>query len=191
VGLLHNLELDLIFGGYNHVTVKDLIANATTHQEGLGDLFLRFKYNFWGNDGKDKTAFGLIPFTKFPTNQDHLGNKFYEGGVLVPLDITFTEKLSLGLMTGLSYIRADNHHKYVYLFTNSGVLAYDFTEALGVYLELFGEKSTEKKSRWNTTLDTGITYKVTKNFQLDAGINFGLSKAAVDYNPFIGMSVRF
>jgi long-subunit fatty acid transport protein len=38
---------------------------------------------------------------------------------------------------------------------------------------------------------TGITYKLTKNFQIDAGINIGLTPAADRINPFIGLSRRF
>jgi long-subunit fatty acid transport protein len=37
----------------------------------------------------------------------------------------------------------------------------------------------------------GITYAVTKNLQLDAGVNVGLTSAADQINPFVGFSARF
>lgn len=40
-------------------------------------------------------------------------------------------------------------------------------------------------------LGVGVTYAVTDNVQLDAGVNFGVSDAADRINPFIGASTRF
>jgi len=41
------------------------------------------------------------------------------------------------------------------------------------------------------TFDCGVTYGVTRNVQFDAGINFGLTQPAPDFNSFVGLSVRF
>jgi len=40
-------------------------------------------------------------------------------------------------------------------------------------------------------VDFGLTYALTKNIQLDAGINIGITRAADDWNPFVGVSWRF
>jgi hypothetical protein len=40
-------------------------------------------------------------------------------------------------------------------------------------------------------LATGVTYQVGKNLQFDTGINFGVTKAADRFNPFVGVSSRF
>ena len=37
----------------------------------------------------------------------------------------------------------------------------------------------------------GLTYDLTKNVQLDCGCNFGLTESAPDYQPFVGLSVRY
>ena len=36
-----------------------------------------------------------------------------------------------------------------------------------------------------------MTYTVTENLQLDAGVNFGVTSAADRVNPFVGVSTRF
>jgi hypothetical protein len=41
------------------------------------------------------------------------------------------------------------------------------------------------------TFDCGMTYRLTRDVQLDAGANIGLTKAADDVNPFVGLSVRY
>jgi hypothetical protein len=40
-------------------------------------------------------------------------------------------------------------------------------------------------------LGTGVTYRLSKNLQLDAGINVGVTPAADRFNPFVGLAVRF
>jgi hypothetical protein len=37
----------------------------------------------------------------------------------------------------------------------------------------------------------GLTYGVTKNLQLDAGVNIGVTRAAEDLNPFLGLTSRY
>ena len=41
------------------------------------------------------------------------------------------------------------------------------------------------------TFDVGLTYAYDNNTRLDIGLNTGLSDAADDFNPFIGLSQRF
>jgi hypothetical protein len=39
--------------------------------------------------------------------------------------------------------------------------------------------------------DFGLTYALTRDIQFDAGMNIGLTSAADDRNPFIGLSLRY
>lgn len=191
IGLLDNLEMNLIFTSFNSVKIKDMQTGITTKNQGFDDTVIRLKYNFWGTEGKDKTAFGIIPFVKIPTNQDELGNKFYDGGVLLPLDIKLTDKLGVGVMTGVEYNRADNVDKHAFNFINSASFGYDCTEKLGNFVEIYTERSNEPNSRWIVTADFGTTYTLTDNWQIDAGAYVGLTPEADDITPFVGMSIRF
>ena len=40
-------------------------------------------------------------------------------------------------------------------------------------------------------LDAGLTYALNENCQLDLGCNFGITRSAPDYQPFVGVSRRF
>lgn len=51
--------------------------------------------------------------------------------------------------------------------------------------------STEREMAWVATFDFGFTYEVSRHIQLDAGMNVGLTDAADDLNPFIGLSLRY
>lgn len=51
---------------------------------------------------------------------------------------------------------------------------------LAFYLELFAQLSTERnRPSWLGTFDAGLTYAVTDDVQLDAGVNVGLTRAAM------------
>jgi hypothetical protein len=41
------------------------------------------------------------------------------------------------------------------------------------------------------TFDCGMSYRLTRDVQLDAGVNLGLTSAAADVNPFVGLNVRY
>ena len=66
-----------------------------TRQSGFGDVVLRFKVNFWGDDG-GKTALGVIPFVKLPANQDDMGNHAVEGGLIFPVVVELPGGWELG-----------------------------------------------------------------------------------------------
>ena len=150
----------------------------------------RLKVNLWGNDG-GRTAFALMPFVKFPSNQDGLGNSSVEGGLILPLAVELPHGFSLGLMTEVDCLRNDAGPGQHASFVNSITLSHDLLGPLGGYVEFFSEVSTERNTPWVGTVDLGLTWGLTANLQLDAGINVGVTKSADDLNPFIGLSVRF
>jgi hypothetical protein len=86
IGLLNNVDFQFVLESYNYVRVNDHPAGTVRTMSGFGDVTTRLKMNFWGNDG-GPTAFGVIPFVKIPSNQDHLGNNAVEGGVVFPLAV--------------------------------------------------------------------------------------------------------
>ncbi len=189
-GLLNKLELQVILSGYNRVRTKDFVTLQTMKQHGYGDTLVRFKYNFWGNEGDCKTAFGLIPFVKFATNQDHLGNSSVEEGFSFPFDVKITDKLNFSAMAQVNVIKGHGSGRRVAEFLQSAEFGYAFTDKLSGYVELFTDKSTDGGSKWIVTGDYGFTYALTDNVVLDAGMNIGLSKEADDMNVTMGISFR-
>jgi hypothetical protein len=83
VGLLNNVDLQLLLETYVDELTVDRDEDIREHKRGFGDVTARIKINLWGNDG-GSTAFAVMPFIKFPTNQDRLGNNAVEGGMRKP-----------------------------------------------------------------------------------------------------------
>ena len=190
VGLLNNADLQLIFDSYLHVRTEDRPAGTTTTQSGVGDLTARLKINLWGNDG-GQTAFGLLPFVKFPTSTDQLGNHAVEGGIIFPLAVKLPAGFDLGLETAVSFLQNASDTRYHEEFINSITVGHTIIGDLGGYVEFFSSISTERHSTWVGTVDVGLGYALTRNVQLDCGCNFGITRAADDLNPFAGITVRF
>lgn len=189
IGILNNVDLQLIVGNYNNQTTEDHDTGRTLRVSGFGDVVLRCKTNFWGNDG-GFTAFGMIPFVKLPTARDDLGNGAVEGGVILPLLFRLTPEWEIGTEIAVAHARNDMRGGYHQEFIQSITVGHDIGKWSG-YLEFFSNISNESHAAWVATVDCGLSYRVTKDVQLDTGVNIGLTDAADDWNPFVGLSVRY
>jgi opacity protein-like surface antigen len=188
VGLTGSTDVQFVYGAFSHVRTSGGGARET--EKGFGDLVVRLKHNLWGNDG-GPTALGLIPFVKLPTNNVESLNDDVEGGVIVPLAVDLGGGIGLGLMTEIDILRSESGSGYEPTFVNSATLSFELTQRLGLYVEALVERSTESSAETVVTLDSGLTYAVTDNLQLDAGANVGVTGAADDLNVFVGLSRRF
>jgi hypothetical protein len=190
VGLLNNVDLQVVVDTYSRVRAQDRVAGTTVKMSGFGDITTRLKVNFWGNDG-GSTALAMMPFAKFPSNQDGLGNNAVEGGIIFPLAIELLHGWGMGVMTEFDLLRNETDRGYHAAFVNTITFSHDIYGKLGGYVEFFSEVSAERGSRWAGTVDLGLTYGLTENIQLDAGVNIGVTESADDVNPFVGLSCRF
>lgn len=189
-GLFNNVDLQLVLGTYNSVRIHDRDAGTVEKQRGFGDMLTRLKINFWGNDG-GPTAFGVLPYVKFPTSQDHLGNSSVEGGVIFPLAVELPHGFGMGVMTQFDFTRDEAEGGHHPEFVNSVTFSHNLGGELEGYVEFFSVASAESNSPWIGTFDVGFTYGLTKDIQLDAGVNLGVTRSADDVNTFMGISWRF
>lgn len=178
LGLTNRMDLQLVVPTYNRVR-----GGA----EGFGDLSLRLKANLWGNDG-GPTALALMPFVKIPTAADGLGNDEMEGGLIIPFAAELPAGWGFGAMAEIDIVASEGggHHPE---FVTSFTFSHDIAGDLGGYLECVSVLS--EKTDWAASFNCGLTYALTDDIQLDAGVNIGLTRAADDLNPFVGLSFRF
>ncbi len=132
-----------------------------------------------------------MPFIKFPTSTDGLGNNAVEGGVVFPLAVNLPRDFGLGLQTAVNILQDGSGGGYHGDFINSVTLSHDIIGRLGGYLEFFSDISTERQVGWVGTIDVGFTFLLTDNVQFDWGCNFGVTPAADDASPFAGLTWRF
>ena len=191
VGLTDRTELDILHDGYINLRTLDRGAGTDQTQSGFGDLTLQFKYNFFGNDG-GRFAFGVIPYLTVPTNTAGLGTRYTAGGVLLPLSIDLTSNFQAGLQTEFDAVRNGTNTRYEAAFTNIAYLGYNFLDGrFNVYAEFYSQVNQGPDSMVTATVDTGLLYYIGKNAEVDIGCNFGVTRAAPDFMPFTGLTVRF
>lgn len=188
VGLLNRLDAQLALEPY--VVVHERADGRRTTRRGFGDTTLRLKYNVWGND-HGRTALALTPYVRFPTSENDLGSDGIEGGLIVPWSALLPRDYWLGLTTRFDAVRDEDDRGYHPEFANSVAFGHDLFGNLFGYVEFFSWVSTERAAGWIGTFDTGLICALTENVWLNAGVNIGVTRAADDWNPFIGMSWRF
>lgn len=190
IGLCNSVDFQLVIESYTSVRFHDLTTGAVETRRGFGDITPRLKWNVWGNDG-GRTALALMPYVKLPTSQDGLGNNSVEGGLIVPFAVELPYGWGMGLITEFDIIRDEAGGGYHVEFVNSITFAHGIYGNLGGYAEFWSAVSAESDSDWIGTVDLGLTYALTDDIQLDAGVNLGITRSADDINPFLGISWRF
>lgn len=190
LGLLNRVDLQLMLDTHVRSRVEDRVAGTTSKASGFGDVTTRLKVNMWGNDG-GKTALALMPFVKWPLSASSLRNGKSEGGLIIPLAIELADGWGMGLMTELDFVRNAANSGYDREWVNSVTVSRDLGERLGGYVEFFTVTGSAPGFKWQGQLDIGFTYALKPNVQLDAGCNFGVTKSAPDYQPFIGIAYRY
>lgn len=188
-GLTYNSDVQFVYGSFSHVR-PSRPGNVSESESGAGDLVIRYKYNFWGNDG-GKTALGIMPFVTLPTSTFDDANDDLEGGVIVPLAVDLGGGVGVGVMTEVDMLRRESGGGYAPTFINSLTVGFELTKKLGLYGEVYTERSAEGGAETVVTFDTGVTYAVTDNLQIDTGVAIGVTDAADDFNVFAGVSRRF
>jgi hypothetical protein len=187
VGLTNNIDLQAVVEPYTKIETDDRAASSEDKLSGFGDITTRLKINLWGNDEGD-TAGALMPFVKWPTAGEGLGNDKIEGGLILPVAFALSSGWSLGIMTEVDFVRNETNDGYTTEWVNTATVSHDIAGDVGGYLEL---TSTLTDGADLATFNCGLTYGLNKNIQLDLGTNIGLTDATEDLVVFAGISVRY
>ncbi len=189
VGLLNNMDLQFVLDHQVRARAKDRLANTVSKASGFGDLVTRLKVNLWGNDG-GSTALALMPFVKWPLSQSRLRNGKTEGGTILALGCELPAGWSSTVMTEFDFV-SDGSGGYDAEYFNTITFGRDIVGNLAGYVEFAALVTPESGGAWQGQVDVGFTYALNENTQLDLGCNFGVTRSAPDFNPFLGLSWRF
>jgi hypothetical protein len=138
-------------------------------------LTLRSKINLFGNDD-GPFAIGLIPFVTFPTGQDGFGNRGFAGGIGVPVQFALPVGFQLGIETTVQTVHEPG-----------GGSHFDYLNSIS----LRHANSTSASAGWTGTIDTALIYQPISNWQFDAGVNIGVTRATNELFTFIGAAWRY
>jgi hypothetical protein len=187
-GLLNNLDLEVMptysvasshvqgtfFGG---IPINNSMGLST-----FGPVIVESKLNLWGNDG-GMTALSVSPVVSIPTGG---------GNVLGGLDGAFALRLPRGFYLKLEseiFQQRFGRKNYATFFEGLSINK-SICSKWTVYSSVTGEVSSYSHMQWFGYAGFGAIYKMTQDFQMFGGLNFGLSDISFDYNPKFGIVWR-
>lgn len=189
-GILNNLDVEVNFSAYNSITSQSRSDGTTTALGGFGDVVTRAKLNLFGNEG-GRPALALIPFAKWPTAPQGIGNRYVEGGIAAPLAVPLPLGFTTILMGELDYLKNPNDAGYHVNIPALINVSHSVVEGVTAYAEIYANWSTHPDVRDIYTLDFAVAWSPMPNFQLDVGVNIGLVSAATPYQFYMGIAQRF
>lgn len=189
LGLNNWIDIQFVLEAFRINRTVDTSANTVDRRQGYGNSTVRLKMNMWGNDEGD-TALAIMPYIIAPTSQSGLAHNFWEGGIIVPVSAQLPNGWSLGVMLQYDHKRNGASDGYHPQFITSVTTGHDLVGDLAFYVEVWNQSKNDAGSRPATTLDFGFTYMFNPDFQLDTGLNSGITDGADDTNLFAGLSLR-
>jgi hypothetical protein len=189
IGLLSNLDFQLVFTSYRWDKINDQNKNAAFSKAGFNGITPRFKVNLIGNDG-GFFALALIPFISLSVGQNPFGKNSVEGGMGIPFAFDIPG-WDVGFQSTIHINKNDVGSRYHSEFDNSVSIGHSIFGGLSLSGEFFSSVSTDSNMSWVGTLDTWLTYQFNENFRLDSGVYIGLTPAADEWHPWMGLTVRY
>lgn len=196
VGLLDNIELELIWSGLDETRTRSVQTGHTRSDSditGATNLTVRTRLILVGNDSK-VFAFSINPEIILPTQSHHLDSESVQGDVIFAASF----KLPVGFSTtvnvqpGVTRNNDDTDNEFGFV---SGITLYHNLfrkqDRVQAYLEYYDTLVTGAGSTDARQVDIGVRWRPIENLQFDAGCNFGVSADAPDYQPFVGVVTRF
>ena len=193
LGLTNTVDFEVNVAPYEQVTTHDSIAGVTSVAGGVGDLFLRAKWNLHGDDGGNVSV-ALFPFVKIPTAPPGVGNGAVEAGLIVPIAFNLPGNWQLTIdpeADALANSVGSGRHLNI---TSPLSLSYPVTKTITLFGELWGDVNFDPSGTvTQASFDLAIAWIPAKapNLQLDGGANFGLNRATPGAQLYVGVTRRF
>ena len=184
-GLTHFADIEVALGGLQTQRSGGMTSAS------FGDVVVRGKVSLLGDDG-GSTAIALIPYVKIPTARPPVGNGQVEGGLNVPVLFSLPYDIGLTVEPEAAVLRNTANNGKQASFAGVVNLGRKIIGDLSGFVEISVQTYTDDRAPGpDVTFDTGLSYLVTKTFQLDLGVNIGLNRATPGVNVYSGIATRF
>ena len=158
---------------------------------GFGDLLLVYKHLLTAPDAPLQVA--ASPFVKVPTARRPIGDRRWEGGLVLPIQYAIPKsQLTIALTPELDWAADSDRHGHHALAASVVNLGWQATQRLNLSVEIWSQwdwdpRATERQ----VSADVAASYLASSRVQLDLGANFGLNRATPDVDLYLGVSRLF
>lgn len=158
-------------------------------EKGLSDISFEVKWRFYENNG---LSLALKPGVSFPTGDDEKGLGTGRTGYHIFL-IGSKEIAPWAFHANLGYIgnenRADEERN---IWHASLATTYEIVKDLKLVGNVGIEKNPDKAADNDPAfLIVGAIYSISENFDIDAGVKYGLTSSETDWSVMAGIAFRF
>ncbi|NUS39004.1 MAG: transporter [Lysobacter sp.] len=188
IGTGERWELRIGSDGWQRATVHG--NGVHDESSGLADLDVGFKYH-WQATGPAGASLGWLVDAKLPTGARAVRGHGVRPGVMLAAEWELPQGNGLSVMPGIVYDSDDAGRRYA-----SGVLAvsldHPWTPRAHGFVEVAAEQLAARAHGGNVaTFDTGATWRVDNDTQVDVAASVGLTAAAPGRALTIGWSRRW
>jgi hypothetical protein len=188
VGLTNSTEFGVSYIPQFRQTIVNPDGSHTS-VKGAGDTNLTFKQNLLGNDSGSVAAAYMLGL-KIPTDTSGTGNSSSEPSLMIPLSFAIG-KWGIAIMPEVDFRRNQTGSGLHSEFNSPITLGHNIFGPIDGYSEIVTHTSNEAGDPSTIYFGAGLTWKVTKNNQLDLGCNWGINSTTPRVNPFAGWASRF
>ncbi len=163
---------------------------GSVHASGWNDTAVGFKYHLPASGTDGAASMGVLLNVILPSGADVFRGHGARPSVQWTTEWSLPNGYSLGLMPGVTYDNAGNGRFVSALGAVS--VGKDVTENAHVFAELAAPRiAATSNGGTQLSLNTGATYRLAKDTQLDVGLYSGLNNRTPDFILTIGFSQRW
>lgn len=164
--------------------------DGAADEDGLTDSSLGFKLELGAQEGA-RPALAVLAGLSIPTGSDPFASDRVDPTVVLAWSYDLSDSgWSVAGNVGVSSLEDASVGRYEE-FTSSLAVGIPINDALGAYAEYFGFYRSGAALGPEHSFNTGVTYLINSNTQLDARIGVGLNGRADDLFAGAGVSFRF
>ena len=188
-GLTERSHVEVDVTPWQRVTSHDASRRDST--SGFGDVLLVYKHLLTSADAPLQLA--ASPFVKIPVAKRPIGNRRWEGGLVVPIQYAIpNSQLTVALTPEIDWVAdgvGNGHHVLAASVVNLG---WQTTRTLNLSAEIWGQWDWDPSGTGRqVSADVAASYLASRRVQLDLGANFGLNRATPDADFYLGASFLF
>ncbi len=159
---------------------------------GYSPLAPGFKYHIQDpKEGSSRPSLGAIVHVNVPTGSSDFRSERVTGDAKLAADFDLGGRWGLGTNLGAGFDEDDNGKVHAFGLATAS-LGYQVTPRLRVFGELAFQGGEEARGGGALLFDTGVTYLVNTDTQLDVAVARGISgRTTPDYYWTVGFSRRF
>ena len=184
--LAENVEARLGVGSWTRIDLPD------DQLEGYEDPVVQLKVRLTPPADDRPPGFpaiALLVGTSVPVGSEELTADEWEPDAVLAFDWILTDMLSLGANVGVAFPTEDGERfNQVLASLSAGIAA---TDRLGFFLETYGFSQEEPDGDATQYVDTGVTFALRDDLQVDARIGFGLNDPSPERYFGVGAAYRW